>query len=49
MIGCDIQNHGNISAEVVHIIQHKTGDLQNVSIMLLSSYLQGKAISYISS
>ena len=48
MIGRDVEQNGNISAKIVHIVQLKTAQLYNIIFMRVLSYLQSQTSSYVS-
>ena len=49
MVGRDVEQHGNVSPETVHIIQLERAELNHIIIMLVCGYLQGKTFTYVTS
>ena len=45
MVGRDVHQHGNVGAEVIHVIQLEGTKLNHIIIMLFRSHLQGQAVT----
>ena len=47
MIGRNIQQHGNIGFETIHVVELETTQFDHIIIIMFGRYLQGEALSHI--
>ena len=45
VVGRNIHQHGNVGAELIHVIQLERTELNHVVIMLIRGHLQSKALA----
>ena len=48
MIGRDVEQHGHIGLELIHVVQLETAQLDDIHIVMLGSHLQGQAATHVS-
>ena len=47
MVGSDVEHHGDVGLEVVHVFELERAQLDDIDVVVLARNLQGEATAYV--